>query len=115
MPSTAADVARRLDIEDPKLTDPVVNLRIGGYHLSWLRERFDELTPALFAYNAGGTRVRSWEREHGDLPHLLFAEAVPFSETRNYIRKVLVSAVYYGYLYGDVPMAETVQQFFPNY
>jgi soluble lytic murein transglycosylase len=115
MPSTAADMARRMRIEDPDLTDPATNLSIGGYYLSYLLGRFDgELLPALAAYNGGQGRVRRWVRENAALSGPLFHEAMPIRETRHYIRKVLVSAAYYGELYDGRSIEETVRLFFPD-
>jgi soluble lytic murein transglycosylase-like protein len=114
MPGTARDMAERMGINNPDLQDPVTNLRLGAHYLSGLREGLPSLTHALLAYNAGRTRVRRWIAEYGDLPPVLFVEAVPFAETRNYLRKVLVSATYYGYLYDDVSVRETLKQFFPT-
>mgnify|MGYP006266875733 CR=1 FL=1 len=115
MPATAADMARRMRIEDPELTDPVTNLSIGGFYLSYLLGRFDgEWMPALAAYNGGQGRVRRWVRENGRLNGPLFHGAMPIYETRHYIRKVLVSAAHYGELYEGRPAAETVRLLFPE-
>ncbi len=115
MPATAADMARRMRIEDPDLTDPATNLSIGGYYLSYLLGRFDgDLLSALAAYNGGQGRVRRWVRENDALSGPLFHEAMPIRETRHYIRKVLIAAAYYGEIYGDRTIAETVRLFFPD-
>jgi soluble lytic murein transglycosylase-like protein len=114
MPETAADVARRLRLESYELTDPVTNLSIGAYHLRYLLDRLSHPAHALMAYNAGYSRVRRWLRRDGAMPDELFLEMVPFDETRNYGRKVLVSAIVYGYLYEELSPLETVRRFFPN-
>jgi soluble lytic murein transglycosylase len=66
------------------------------------------------AYNAGLSRVRGWERRFADFPDHLLAEALPYRETRNYLHKILVSAIYYGYLYQRQDPWETVLSFFPE-
>jgi soluble lytic murein transglycosylase len=66
------------------------------------------------AYNAGLSRLRGWERSFAGLPIDLLAEAVPYPETRNYVRKILVSAVYYGALYYELSLDRTVFLFFPG-
>jgi soluble lytic murein transglycosylase len=114
MPATARDIAGRLKIQDPDLRDPELNLQLGGWHLGWLLERLQDVPKALMAYNAGLGRLRDWEKKLPDLPADLFVEAVPYEETRHYLRKILVSAVYYGYLYRSLSPAETVRAFYPH-
>jgi soluble lytic murein transglycosylase len=77
-------------------------------------KRFGNYLYALFAYNAGPGRMRSWLGTFGHLPPVLFLEALPFRETRNYGRKVLVTTAYYQYLYENRPITESVELFFPN-
>jgi soluble lytic murein transglycosylase-like protein len=48
------------------------------------------------------------------MPSDLLAEAAPYPETRNHIRKILVSAVYYDALYYDRGLEQTVLLFFPG-
>jgi len=114
MSETAADSARWLRMEEYDLRDPEQNLRIGAHHFSRLLMRLEDITKALMAYNAGLSRLRSWERSFAGLPSDLLAEAAPYPETRNYIRKILVSAVYYGALYYDMSLEQTVLLFFPG-
>jgi soluble lytic murein transglycosylase-like protein len=114
MSETAADSARWLRMEEYDLRDPQQNLRLGARHLSRLLTRLEDVPKALMAYNAGLSRLRSWERSFTGLPSDLLAEAAPYPETRNYIRKILVSAVYYGALYYDRSLEQTVLQFFPG-
>src|SRR5437870_66248 len=72
MPATARD----LGVADP--FDPAANLDGGSRYLSSLVARYDgDLTKALAAYNAGMGAVA----RHGGVP--------PYTETRNYVRKVL--------------------------
>ncbi len=114
MPDTAADVARRMGLHSPDLADPATNLSIGAWYLRDLLDRFHEPVLALAAYNGGLGRVRQWRRSR-DVPSLLlFHESIPLPETRSYIRKVLVSAVYYAYLYDGKPLSSVVSLFFPD-
>ncbi len=114
MPATAADVAARLGVSDYDLTDPETNLRFGARYLSDLYRSFGTWTPSLIAYNAGQGRVRRWQALRGDLPPILFHESVPIHEPRDYIRKILVSAVHYRHLYEDGSVNATVEDFFPG-
>jgi soluble lytic murein transglycosylase-like protein len=112
MPATAAQVAKSLHIEEPDLRDPATNLEIGARHLKDLLRNVDSVPKALLAYNAGLTRVRTWERAGRGLPMDLFLESVPIEETRQYVRKILVSAVMYARLYGGKDPRETAAEFF---
>ena len=112
MPATAEAVARRLHIVEPDLRDPSVNLAIGVRHFQELLKSLNSLPKALLSYNAGLTRVRVWERAAGKLPDDLFVETVPFEETRKYVRKILVSAVMYAWLYGSEDPRDAALSFF---
>jgi len=114
MADTAADSARRLRLEEYDLRDPGTNLRMGAEHYSRLDARLESVPKALMAYNAGLSRVRGWERRYSSLPQDLMVEAVPFAETRGYVRKILVSAVQYGRLYYGLDLRATVLRFYPE-
>jgi soluble lytic murein transglycosylase-like protein len=114
MSETAADSARWLRMEEYDLRDPQANLRLGARHFSRLLTRLEDIPKALMAYNAGLSRLRSWERSFAGMPSDLLAEAAPYPETRNHIRKILVSAVYYDALYYDRGLEQTVLLFFPG-
>jgi soluble lytic murein transglycosylase-like protein len=112
MPSTARDIASRIGLSGYELTDPAVNLRLGGWYLDHLRGRTATMMRALFAYNGGLSRVRRWAERYGDLPEELLLEALPYAETKHYGRKVLVSSVIYGYLYHEYAPDEVVRELF---
>jgi soluble lytic murein transglycosylase len=106
MPSTARWVARKVGMTDysaERVTEVDVNLRLGT---SYLRMVLDDLDghPALAsaAYNAGPGRPRAWRAA---LPRAVegavFAETIPFNETRDYVKKVMSNAVYYAALFED--------------
>ncbi len=106
METTAADCAKKLGLEEYDLTDAATNIRLGTYYFSDLVRRLNgSQIRALFAYNAGITRVRKWiqssriELEVRGLHSDLFLETLPFEETREYGRKVISAAAMYGWLY----------------
>ncbi len=107
MESTAQDVARKLKVDHYDLNDPATNIRFGTYYFSNMAHRLDNShILALFAYNAGITTVRRWIRSskieldtHGSLSSDLFLETLPFSETRDYGRRVVSAAAMYAWLY----------------
>ena len=106
MPATARWVARKVGMSDfsaDRVTEVDVNLRLGT---SYLRMVLDDLDghPALAtaAYNAGPGRPRAWRAA---LPRsvegAVFAETIPFNETRDYVKKVMSNSVYYAALFED--------------
>jgi len=114
MPETAADVARQLRIESPDLTDAATSLRMGARHLAGLLRRVDAPAKALLAYNAGLNRVRGWERAAAGLAPDLLVETVPFAESREYVRKITVSAILYAWIYDGRDPRDTLQELFPR-
>lgn len=117
MEFTANDVAKKLKMSDYSLTDVDTNVKIGTFYLAELLRRCDNsFLQAFFAYNAGITRVRRWlksslaeynRKEY--LPMDLFLETLPYSETREYGRKLVSAAVMYDYLDNPQNFSETVK------
>jgi soluble lytic murein transglycosylase len=104
MPATARQTARMLDVEYDfgRLTDdPQYNLVLGMAHLDEVVNDYDgSLVMALAAYNAGGHRVRRWVANYGDprtgeIDPIDWAESIPFSETRNYVQRVIENVQVY--------------------
>ncbi|MDA0786818.1 MAG: lytic transglycosylase domain-containing protein [Proteobacteria bacterium] len=116
MPGTAQQIAKGLSEPYSRsrlLTDPGYNIRLGRGYLQQMLERFDGSAPlALAAYNAGPHRVARWVREYGDprtgdIEMLDWIETIPFSETRNYVQRVLEAVPVYRHLLSDTQLAET--------
>lgn len=104
MPATARHTARRLGLpfSRERLTDdPDYNVRLGQAYLNELLEQFDgSYILALAAYNAGPSRASSWIQLYGDprdpaVDPINWIERIPFSETRNYVQRILESLVVY--------------------
>jgi len=57
---------------------------------------------ASAAYNAGPGRARRW-RADIPLEGAIYAETIPFSETRDYVKKVMSNAVFYAALFEGKP------------
>ena len=112
MPGTARDTARDLGLtysQDRMLDDPAHNAVIGATFLAGLIERYRG-NPVLIsaAYNAGPGRVSEWIDRFGDPRQaedvIYWIEAIPFTETRNYIMRVTESlAIYEAQLTGTLP------------
>ena len=115
MPATAADIAKKLKVANYSLTDPEINIRFGAYYLAEMIRRSDNrIMPACFAYNAGISRVRGWQKKAQGLPDDLFLESLEYAETRDYGRKLLSAATVYGVLYYSEEPEDIVLSFFPN-
>lgn len=102
MPGTASDVARRLGLpynQARLMSDPAYNLTLGSYYIGMRRDNFANITMAIAAYNAGAGNVRKWlgmngdPRSGGDV--IDWVEMIPFTETRNYVQRVVENAVVY--------------------
>ena len=107
MPATAAWTARKLRIDyDPGLlTERTTNLRLGAGYLKLVLDDFQGIQAlAAAAYNAGPTRSRRW-REGARLDAAAWVENIPFSETRDYVKKVLANATVYGHLLHGHPLS----------
>ncbi|MDB4882925.1 MAG: Lytic transglycosylase catalytic [Gemmatimonadetes bacterium] len=104
MPSVGASLAssRGYPIWNPALLfEPDVSLQLGTSHLaSSLKGDGEAPARALAAYNAGASRVTRWAQRPGASDPELFAEWIPFVETRDYVRVVQRNAAVYRALYG---------------
>lgn len=103
MPPTGRAIARsqRYPMWDPELLFvPEVSLDLGTLHLRAVLSEHASLPRALAAYNAGGSRVRRWNRLTGASDPEIFIERIPFVETRDYVRIVMRNAELYRALHG---------------
>ena len=72
------------------LGTPQVNIAYGAYYLRYLLRRYDgNVDFALAAYNAGEGNVDRWIAEAKAHERALTITAIPYSETRAYVRRVL--------------------------
>ena len=101
MPATGRWIARQQGIKGfhhTQLDEFATNLDFGTFYLQRVYGELDHsMVLASAAYNAGPRRPRRWQ---ATLPGLvdgpLFVEIIPFSQTRNYVKKVLLNTAYYG-------------------
>jgi soluble lytic murein transglycosylase len=81
------------------------NVTLGTHYLKMVLESLDN-HPVLasVAYNAGPGRARKWR---GDKPleGAIYAETIPFNETRDYVKKVMSNSIYYAALFSDKPQS----------
>ncbi len=103
MPATAAWVAKRsgmLDFRPSLVNDVQVNLGLGTAYLrTVLNDLDDHPVLASAAYNAGPGRARAW-RTVQPLDAAIYAESIPFGETRDYVKRVMSNATYYAHILG---------------
>jgi soluble lytic murein transglycosylase len=104
MPATAKWVARRMGMQDyswARVTDTGVNAALGTYYLRHVLDDLDD-SPVLAAaaYNAGPGRARKW-RGTRPLEGAIYAETIPFDETRDYVKKVMNNTMYYAAMLGS--------------
>ena len=111
MDFTASDIARKLKISEYSLTNPETNIQFGTYYLKNMISRLEnDYLHGFFAYNAGITRVRRWLNtsilgfgKKSNMPSDLFLETLPYTETREYGRKLVTSSIMYKTLYSENP------------
>ena len=108
MPATAKWVARKIGLKDfhqGQVHDTETNLLLGTSYMRLVMESLDD-HPVLAsaAYNAGPGRARRWRGERA-LEGAIYAETIPFNETRDYVKKVMSNAVYYAALFDGKPQS----------
>ena len=109
MPDTARRTAKRLGLEFDlgRLLDPAYNTKLGAAHLGELMEDWKGFPILMFAsYNAGGGNVSKWVKAYGDprspiVDPIDWVERIPFSETRNYVQRVIEGMLVYRHRLGS--------------
>jgi soluble lytic murein transglycosylase len=103
MPGTAEAVARKMGepYRAGMLDDPDYNMRLGSYYIGSMIDNFGgSYVLATAAYNAGPGRPAEWvaycgDPRSGSVDPVDFIECIPFSETRNYVMRVMEAAEVY--------------------
>ena len=106
MPATAKWVAKKIGLNNfslDQVNDTEINVLLGTSYMRIVIESLDN-HPVLAsaAYNAGPGRARRW-RASIPLEGAIYAETIPFSETRDYVKKVMSNAVYYTHEFNGRP------------
>ena len=100
MPGTAKWVARQLGLKNwrwSQVTDIDTNVSLGTYYLKHVLEKLDgHPVLASAAYNAGPGRARAW-RPDTPIEGAVYAETIPFNETRDYVKRVMANTTYYAH------------------
>ena len=106
MPATAKWVAKKIGLRDyshSQVNNTETNVLLGTSYMRLVMENLDN-HPVLAsaAYNAGPGRAKKWRADR-PLEGAIYAETIPFSETRDYVKKVMSNSVYYSVLFTGQP------------
>jgi len=97
MPGTARWVARQISFHPFRaemLMRPDVNIAMGTYYLRRVLDAVGDPILAAAAYNAGPRRAQRWCGAK-PLEGAIYAETIPYPETRDYVKKVFINAWFY--------------------
>jgi soluble lytic murein transglycosylase len=116
MTGTAREQADKMgvDFNDYRLlTDPNYNVMIGSAYFQRMLNIWDGNVPlAVASYNAGSGNVGKWVREFGDprgqVDVLKWIEAIPYSETRAYVQRVIENSVVYDSMRAPQPQQQAL-------
>lgn len=100
MPATASVIARKLGMSQSELYTMEGNIRMGTWYMADARNGLqNNEVLATAGYNAGPGRARKWQG-YNSMEGAIYAETIPFNETRDYVKKVMTNATYYAALMG---------------
>ncbi len=110
MPATARHVAKKIGFDDfahSSVNEVETNILLGTNYLNMVLGDLDgSQTMATAAYNAGPSRPRAWRATlTKPVEGAIFAESIPFSETRDYVKKVMSNATYYAAMFENKPQS----------
>jgi len=114
MTGTAREQAGKMGVDFNSyrlLTDPNYNVMIGSAYFQRMLNIWDGSIPlAVASYNAGSGNVGKWVRQYGDprgqVDVLKWIEAIPYSETRAYVQRVIENSVVYDSMRGPQPQQQ---------
>ncbi len=103
MPGTAREQAGKLGVgyDVGRLHDPDYNVMLGSAYFQRMLNTWDGSVPlAVASYNAGSGNVRKWINAYGDprtrsVDVIGWIEAIPFTETKGYVQRVIENSVVY--------------------
>jgi soluble lytic murein transglycosylase len=113
-PEAGRDTAKRFNVHydwKKMVSDPVYNTQMGAAEISALLQDYRGNYIMSFAgYNAGRGRVQEWVAKHGDprdakVDAVDWVERIPFSETRNYVQRVMENMLVYRVRFGEGQVA----------
>jgi soluble lytic murein transglycosylase len=110
MPGTATYVARKIGMAGftlSSLNDIKTNITLGTQYLNMVLANLGgSQTLATAAYNAGPGRPRQWRSTLGKpVEGAIFAETIPFTETRTYVKNVMANTTWYAAMFENKPQS----------
>jgi soluble lytic murein transglycosylase len=105
MPRTAKLVAKKVGLRNfrPKdVTEINTNVNLGTGYMKMVLDQLGDQVLASAAYNAGPSRAKRW-RDARPLEGAIYAETIPFAETRDYVKKVMANSVFYSAVLNKTP------------
>jgi soluble lytic murein transglycosylase len=105
MPATARFVAAKIGMRGyrPKnVTEVNTNIAMGTGYMKIVLDQLGHPVLASAAYNAGPSRARRW-RDARPLEGAIYAETIPYAETREYVKRVMSNSVFYAALLHEKP------------
>lgn len=101
MPATAREIAGKIGMSSSELYTMDGNIRMGTWYMADARRNLqNNEVLATAGYNAGPSRARRWQAST-PLEGAIYAETIPFTETRDYVKKVMTNATYYASLFNE--------------
>ena len=119
MPATGRLVSKQAGLRYSRsrlIEDEFFNLQLGCYYISGLNEEFNGAIYMAFAgYNAGPHRVRRWVKRFGDprkgeIDPIDWIELIPFTETRNYVQRVIENIQVYKYVINKKTVTNDIEK-----
>ncbi|TCP12425.1 soluble lytic murein transglycosylase [Crenobacter luteus] len=104
MPATARWVAGKVGLSSFSVDDIDTNIQLGTWYLRHVLDTLGQPVLATAAYNAGPGRARAWQAGV-PLEGAVYAETIPFNETRDYVQKVMANAAYYASGFGHANLS----------
>lgn len=92
MPDTAQWISEESGLPADQLDKPGQNIPLGAWYLNYLLKKYENNEVlALAAYNAGRGNVDQWIREKGWKTDFHDINAIPFPETREFVKSVITA------------------------
>ena len=106
MPDTAAILANNMGVEIRNRDEfyaPIINIMLGSRYVKEMLDTWkNNKIYCLASYNGGPNNVEKWMDKNKVTDEDFFYESIPIDETKNYVKKVLVSYWAYKLLYGSM-------------